>query len=159
MIITYRDIAELDALLKDTPYDEVVVEAGRQRSVLRRVGGDEWVQETTVLAEPVLLFPAGDVRTPEAKAVARPALQDGRVDIRAPLPGIFYRAPKPGAEPFVEVGSRVAPDTVVGIIETMKLMNSVGAGAGGTVVEICVANGAQVEAQDVVMRVLPESRP
>jgi acetyl-CoA carboxylase biotin carboxyl carrier protein len=62
------------------------------------------------------------------------------VAVRAPLPGTFYRAPRPGAAPFVEVGSRVGPDTVVGIVETMKLMNSVTADVGGTVAEICLGN-------------------
>ena len=64
----------------------------------------------------------------------------GLVAVRAPLPGTFYRAPRPGAAPFVEVGSRVDPDTVVGIVETMKLMNSVTAGVAGAVAEICLAN-------------------
>ncbi len=63
------------------------------------------------------------------------------VAVRAPLPGTFYRAPRPGAAPFVEVGSLVRADTVVGIVETMKLMNSVHAGADGTVAEICLGNG------------------
>jgi acetyl-CoA carboxylase biotin carboxyl carrier protein len=62
------------------------------------------------------------------------------VAVRAPLPGTFYRAPRPGAAPFVEVGSQVGADTVVGIVETMKLMNSVTAGVDGTVAEICLAN-------------------
>jgi acetyl-CoA carboxylase biotin carboxyl carrier protein len=62
------------------------------------------------------------------------------VEVRAPLPGTFYRAPRPGAAPFVEVGSRVDPDTVVGIVETMKLMNSVTAGVAGAVAEICLGN-------------------
>ncbi len=61
--------------------------------------------------------------------------------VRAPLPGTFYRAPRPGAAPFVEVGSQVGTDTVIGIVETMKLMNSVHAGVAGTVAEFCVANG------------------
>ena len=60
--------------------------------------------------------------------------------VRAPLPGTFYRAPRPGAAPFVEVGSRVSADTVIGIVETMKLMNSVPAGVAGTVAEFCLAN-------------------
>ena len=60
--------------------------------------------------------------------------------MRAPLPGTFYRAPRPGAAPFVEVGSRVRADTVIGIVETMKLMNSVHAGVTGTVAEFCVEN-------------------
>jgi acetyl-CoA carboxylase biotin carboxyl carrier protein len=68
--------------------------------------------------------------------------RDGRelVAVQAPLPGTFYRAPRPGAAPFVEVGSRVGTDTVVGIVETMKLMNSVTAGVDGEVAEICLGN-------------------
>ena len=66
--------------------------------------------------------------------------RDGLVAVRAPLPGTFYRAPRPGAAPFVEVGSRVSADTVIGIVETMKLMNSVHAGVAGTVAEFCVQN-------------------
>jgi acetyl-CoA carboxylase biotin carboxyl carrier protein len=62
------------------------------------------------------------------------------VAVRAPLPGTFYRAPRPGAAPFVEVGSQVGADTVIGIVETMKLMNSVPAGVAGVVAEFCVAN-------------------
>jgi acetyl-CoA carboxylase biotin carboxyl carrier protein len=62
------------------------------------------------------------------------------VAVRAPLPGTFYRAPRPGAAPFVEVGSRVSAEDVVGIVETMKLMNSVTAGVDGTVAEICLGN-------------------
>ena len=60
--------------------------------------------------------------------------------VRAPLPGTFYRAPRPGAAPFAEVGSRVGADTVIGIVETMKLMNPVHAGVAGVVAEFCVAN-------------------
>jgi acetyl-CoA carboxylase biotin carboxyl carrier protein len=66
--------------------------------------------------------------------------------------GSFYRAPKPGAAPFVEIGTQVSADTVVAIIETMKLMNSVYAGAAGRVVEICVGDGGFVEQHQVLMR-------
>jgi acetyl-CoA carboxylase biotin carboxyl carrier protein len=71
--------------------------------------------------------------------------------VRAPLPGTFYRAPMPGAPPFVDVGSRVEPDTVVGIVETMKLMNSVSAGARGTVEQIPLANAQFAERDAVLM--------
>jgi len=66
---------------------------------------------------------------------------DGLTIVAAPLPGTFYRAPRPGAEPFVQVGDEVAPDTVVAIIETMKLMNSVHAGTTGRVARISAGNG------------------
>ena len=74
----------------------------------------------------------------------------GLVVVRAPLPGTFYRAPRPGAAPFVEVGSQVGADTVIGIVETMKLMNSVPAGVAGVVAEFCVAN-AEFTAQGAAL--------
>jgi len=85
---------------------------------------------------------AGSEEASEANGASEVGTGDGRelVAVRAPLPGTFYRAPRPGAAPFVEVGSQVDPDTVVGIVETMKLMNSVSAGVDGTVAEICLGN-------------------
>ena len=74
----------------------------------------------------------------------------GLVAVRAPLPGTFYRAPRPGAAPFVEVGSRVSAETVIGIVETMKLMNSVPAGVAGTVADFCVGN-AEFAAQGTTL--------
>ena len=64
--------------------------------------------------------------------------------IAAPLPGTFYHAPSPGAPPFVAVGDSVGPETVVGIIETMKLMNPVHAGRAGTVAEMIAPNAVMV---------------
>jgi acetyl-CoA carboxylase biotin carboxyl carrier protein len=77
--------------------------------------------------------------------------------VAAPLLGTFYRAPRPGAPPFVEVGSRVDPDTVVGIIETMKLMNSVSAGLRGTVTEILVADAQFTPQGAALMRVATDA--
>jgi acetyl-CoA carboxylase biotin carboxyl carrier protein len=78
------------------------------------------------------------------------------VAVRAPLPGTFYRAPRPGAAPFVEVGSRVDPDTVVGIVETMKLMNSVTASVPGTVAEICLGNAEFAAHGATLLRIRPD---
>jgi biotin carboxyl carrier protein len=78
---------------------------------------------------------------------------DGLVAVRAPLPGTFYRAPRPGAAPFVEMGSRVGTDTVVGIVETMKLFNSVTAGAAGTVAEICLGNAQFADRGATLLRI------
>jgi acetyl-CoA carboxylase biotin carboxyl carrier protein len=75
------------------------------------------------------------------------------VAVRAPLPGTFYRAPRPAAAPFVEVGSRVGADTVVGIVETMKLFNSVTAGAVGTVAEICLGNAEFADRGATLLRI------
>ena len=75
--------------------------------------------------------------------------------IRAPMVGTFYRAPEPGAKPFVEVGTKVKRDTVVCIIEVMKLMNSVAAGADGEVVGIYAENGHAVEPGQALIAVRP----
>ncbi len=79
-------------------------------------------------------------RRERAQAVPEP----GTI-IRSPMVGTFYRAPEPGAAPFVEVGAKVEPDTRVCIIEVMKLMNSIPAGCQGTVTQILVEDGEAVE--------------
>jgi acetyl-CoA carboxylase biotin carboxyl carrier protein len=87
----------------------------------------------------------------------KPAADDSTLSIRPPLPGTFYRAPQPGAPPFVEVGDRVGPDTVVAIIETMKLMTSVSAGCCGIVEAIVIPNATLVDTEAVLMRVRPDA--
>ena len=81
----------------------------------------------------------------------------GLVAVPAPLPGTFYRAPRPGAAPFVEVGDEVAEDTVVAIVETMKLMNSVHAGTRGRVAEICLDN-SELAVQGVTLMWIEPAR-
>ena len=95
------------------------------------------------------------LRSDESAAGAGGADAGGRelVAVRAPLPGTFYRAPRPGADPFVEVGSRVTAETVVCIVETMKLMNSVHAGVGGVVAEICLGNAEFAANGATLMRI------
>lgn len=88
---------------------------------------------------------------------ARPGRADGLVDVISPMVGTFFRSPSPGAAPFVDVGSRVDTQTQVCIIEVMKLMNSVVAGARGVVVEICVENGTPVQYGEVLLRVRPDA--
>jgi acetyl-CoA carboxylase biotin carboxyl carrier protein len=91
---------------------------------------------------------------PEPKPERAPATHDG-VAIVAPMLGTFYRAPAPGAPPFVEVGARVEPETIVGIIEVMKMMNSIPAGVAGVIAEIHVENAQPVEYGDALFRVEP----
>ena len=89
-----------------------------------------------------------------AAAPTREEPGDG-VTIVSPMLGTFYRAPAPGEAPFVDVGSAVEPDTIVCIIEVMKMMNSVHAGIAGTIAEVCVENGEPVEYGSSLFRVEP----
>jgi acetyl-CoA carboxylase biotin carboxyl carrier protein len=169
--LTSDDVQEILALLDGLPFGEMHLQTARFSLWLRRTADGEWTQELQVLSEPAMTpaaephnppDPAPPAPTPAAPGTAAPGTAapdtavpepDGLRPVRAPLPGTFYRAPMPGAPPFVEVGSRVEPDTVVGIVETMKLMNSVPAGAGGTVAEILLGNAEFAERDAVLMRI------
>jgi acetyl-CoA carboxylase biotin carboxyl carrier protein len=157
MELTNEDVADILALLDSLPYDELDLQTPRFRLTLRRAPGG-WTQSTQVLAAPERLATEGRPTADEAEVVGEAGgdgnedegLDEGLVAVRAPLPGTFYRAPRPGATPFVEVGSRVDADTVIGIVETMKLMNSVHAGVAGVVAGFCVAN-AEFAAQGAAL--------
>jgi acetyl-CoA carboxylase biotin carboxyl carrier protein len=84
-----------------------------------------------------------------------PPADEDLVTVPSPMLGTFYRAEGPGRPPFIDVGSRVEPDTTVCIIEVMKMMNSVPAGVAGTVVEVCSENGVLVEYGAALFRVEP----
>ena len=173
MELTSEDVRDILQLLDGLPYRELTLETASFRLSLRRGADGGWTQATEVLAEPaspaVLAEQAGPAVLAEPAGSAEPVLppgpapadtsagpaDEGLLDVRAPLLGTFYRAPRPGAPPYVSVGSEVEPDTVVCIIETMKLMNSVTAGVTGTVAAILQDN-AQFAAKDtVLMRVRP----
>ena len=91
--------------------------------------------------------PAGDAEVPVARGAS----------VKSPMVGTFYRAPEPGAAPFVEVGQRVEPDTTVCIIEVMKLMNSIPAGTAGIVRDILVSDSGAVEYGQVLMVIEPSA--
>lgn len=99
------------------------------------------------------------VARPVAESGAAPTAAgepEGAVVIRAPNLGIFYRAPKPGAPPYVEVGDQVEADTEICLIEVMKLFTPVTAGVKGVVAGICVADGEMIEHGQPLFYIQPE---
>lgn len=100
---------------------------------------------------------------PPPAAVAEPhrgvplAYPAGAVLVKSPMVGTYYRSPEPGAHPFVEVGARVTAESIVGIVEVMKLMNSIPAGQAGVVTHILVADGEPVEYGQVLLVIEPGS--
>jgi len=91
----------------------------------------------------------------EPEAPGAPRADDGGMTIESPMLGVFYRAPSPGAPPFVDVGTRIERDTIVCVIEVMKMMNSVPAGVVGTIAEVHVENAEAVEFGQPLFRVMP----
>ena len=161
MELTSEDVLDILRLLDGLPYNELTLETASFRLSLRRSADGGWTQATEVLAKPTVSADSRDPTPASTAAEAAPAstaaepAAAGLIDVRAPLLGTFYRAPRPGAPPFVTVGSEVEPDTVVCIIETMKLMNSVTAGTAGTVAEILASNAQFAGQGSVLMRVKP----
>ena len=151
--ITREDIEEIVTILDKTPYDRLDVRIGRFTLKVARTGKG-WSQELE-LDDVAGVAPALEPATVSTEP--KPAADDSTLAIRPPLPGTFYRAPQPGAPPFVEVGDRVGPDTVVAIIETMKLMTSVSAGCCGIVEAIVIPNATLVDTEAVLMRVRPDA--
>jgi len=146
MNLTHEDVQEIVKLLDESAFDELVLQTERFKLTLRRAASG-WTEERETAR-------AQQDAPAKVNGTAAPAvLEPGVTAIYPPLVGTFYRAPKPGAAPFVEVGSRVEHDTVVAIIETMKLMNSVHAGVRGVVTEICAANADFVEQERILMKV------
>jgi acetyl-CoA carboxylase biotin carboxyl carrier protein len=84
------------------------------------------------------------------------AQQENFVEIKSPLVGTFYAQPSPDSETYVEVGSRVEPQTVVCIIEAMKVMNEIKAEVSGTIVEVVAKNGEAVEYGQALFRMKPD---
>jgi acetyl-CoA carboxylase biotin carboxyl carrier protein len=87
---------------------------------------------------------------PAPRQVARTAADGG---VRAPLAGLVYLSPNPGAAPFVAVGARVEAGAVVAVIEAMKVFNEIRAERAGTVEAILVASGEEVDAGQILMRI------
>jgi acetyl-CoA carboxylase biotin carboxyl carrier protein len=104
--------------------------------------------------EPYEVFDEAHAATPS------PATSHARradvTTVLAPSLGLFWRSPKPGAPPFVEVGDRVEADSTVCIVEVMKLMNHVKAGCAGVVSAIHAQNGEMVEYGEPLITIAPE---
>ncbi len=125
MALTDDDVREILRIIDESALDELRIETAGFTLHVRKDGA----------------------AAPQAAAEAI----GGTID--SPMLGTFYRAPAPGEEPFVDVGAAVEPDTVVGLIEVMKMMNSVEAGVAGTIVEVCAENAAVVEAGAPLFRI------
>jgi acetyl-CoA carboxylase biotin carboxyl carrier protein len=141
------DVREILRLIDESALDELRIETeGFSLHVLR---GAHAVP-VEVVARSAAAAPAQAPPAPTAAEV------DGEL-IEAPMLGTFYRAEAPGAKPFVEVGAQVEPDTIVCLIEVMKMMNSVPARTSGTIVEVCVENAVLVEYGQALFRVKPHA--
>jgi acetyl-CoA carboxylase biotin carboxyl carrier protein len=172
MGLTADDIQGLLEAFDASTWQEMTIDIGGDHfHVSRRANGaappsDPWRSSATTgdaeeghLAEPPTApptAPAPVAPAPVAPAPVAPIPAEGNghgVPVAAPSVGLFWRAPSPGAPPFVDVGSRVEPDDTIAIIEVMKLMSPLKAGLSGVVTAILADNGATVARGDALVLV------
>jgi acetyl-CoA carboxylase biotin carboxyl carrier protein len=158
MALTDDDVREILRLIDESELDELRIETAEFKLHVVRGSGALPAEAAEPLREAAAPreAAAGETRSSEAAAPEQraPASAAGNgATIVAPMPGTFYRAEGPGMAPFVEVGAQVEPDTVVCIIEIMKMMNSVPAGVSGTIVEVCAEDAQLVGDGEALFRV------
>jgi acetyl-CoA carboxylase biotin carboxyl carrier protein len=160
-VLEHEDVEEILRLLDATPVKQFELETGRFKITLSRSAGGAWTQEQQTRGASGDGAAAGNPAPAPVDASAVGAAPAGITanarEVRAPLIGTFYRSPKPGLPPFVERGTPVGADTVVAIVETMKLMTSIYAGHAGRITEILIDDGQFVQQDQLLMRVVSDT--
>ena len=145
-----RTIRHLVRMMRQHDLSEIDLTEGDQRIRLRR--GNRVVSAVHATPPPL---PAPTPAPAPAPAAEKPAAKSKLLEIKTEAVGTFYAQREPGAPPFVTVGSKVTPTTVVCIVEAMKVYNEIQAGCSGTIAEVCVKDKDFVEYGTVLFRVDP----
>lgn len=137
-----KDIRRIVELMKANELTEFSLKDEDFELAMKRGGGEPQVVYAAPVAAPAATAPAA-----AAPAEAAPAADenDGLIEIPSPIVGTFYRKPAPDADSFVDVGSEVTPDTVVCIVEAMKVMNEIKAEVKGTIKKVLVDDASPVQ--------------
>ena len=144
------DVGRLVELLAESGVGEIQVRQGELEIVVKA--------RTEAPVEPIALAHVPRVETAPEPETNGSAERDGSLHVlRSPLVGTFYRAPRPGEEPYVGVGEHVEAGQTLCIVEAMKLMNEIPADVPGEVVEILVENARGVEYDQPLFRIRPEA--
>jgi len=150
--VNMDELRELIALLRENDLAELELERAdfrvrlrREDTVVTRLQAAEPAPAVVRTAGPATATPSPAPTHPGQQAETQASEDQDLQIIPSPIVGTFYRSPSPTADPFVKIGSTVKAETVVCIIEAMKLMNEIQAEASGQVVKIYVENGQPVE--------------
>ncbi len=142
-MLDIRKLKELVRLMVTNDLTELDLRDSEQQVTLRRHGPDHVPQVVTAPTVTAPAAPAAAAGAASGTATATAAEQD-LLTIDSPMVGTFYAAPNPDAPPLVSVGSTVGPETVVCLVEAMKLFNEIKAECSGTIEQILVSNAESV---------------
>jgi acetyl-CoA carboxylase biotin carboxyl carrier protein len=150
------DVLQILKLIDESHFDYFQLEVGDLKITVSKGDAIPAAALPQVSAAPVAApAPKPPVQAGPPQAAKPVTVPEGMAPITAPLLGTFYVAPEPGAPPFVQVGQAITEDTTVGLIEVMKVFNSVRAGVKGTIVEVVAQNGQFVEFGQTLFIVKP----
>ena len=151
-----KDIKAIIDLMKKNSITEFELEQENSKLRLKRGlnGGAPAAQPDDSVAMIPLPMSVSSAM-PSATVISAPVISTGESDIKSPMIGTFYRSPSPEAAVYVDAGSEVGPDTVVCIIEAMKVMNEIKAEAKGVVTQVLVENGKPVEFGQPLFKIRP----
>jgi acetyl-CoA carboxylase biotin carboxyl carrier protein len=149
----FDKLVQLVKLMETHDLTEVSLRRGDQKWTLRR--GSDLGSAPPRAGQAIPQAAALPLETASAPAQSAPAPPDGTITINSPTVGTFYGAATPDDSPFVSIGARVSPETVVCIVEAMKVFNQIPAEVSGTIVEVLVKNGDSVEFGQPLFRVRP----
>lgn len=162
MPVSFSDAEEVLRIIEEFPAAEIKFEYKDLKLYMRRVAGNNGaVAAATATPAPVALAAPPSPTSPatalttSAPPVAEPAIEEGSIAVRSPMMGVFYRAPSPGAPPFVEVGQNIKAGSELCIIEVMKVMNTLKAPRAGVVTAICVENAGTIGKDAILMIIKP----
>ena len=162
MELSDDDVLHILKLIDESHFDYFQLEVGELKITVSK--GEPIPLNSTLQAISVTPTPAAaSAQKPAAAAAVASSAQtpkaavipEGMLPITAPILGTFYVAPEPGAPPFVKVGQQITEDTTMGLIEVMKVFNSVRSTVKGTVVEVVAQNGQFVEFGQTLFIVKP----
>lgn len=158
MELNEDEIIQILKIIDESDFDELCLETENQKLLLRKKGVASSIQKlqntnlqqitvgSTKSAVSEGEAPSADHKKYSTEAPSVAYVEEGLVPVKAPILGIFYTTPHPGAPPFVEEGTSVTENDTVCFIEVMKVFNSVTAGLSGVVAKVCVKHGQMVEA-------------
>lgn len=155
------DLREIIRLCRENGIAELTIEHKGTRIHVKLAGASVQVEQAPVVAPAPVSAAAPSPAPPvtegeEAAKIEEEKAEEEYVVVRSPMVGTFYRAPAPDAAPFVEVGDKVEENTVLCIVEAMKLMNEIKAETRGTVAKILVENAQPVEYNQPMFLIKPE---
>ena len=148
-----KDIKAIIDLMKENDLSVFEMEKDGFRLKLQKGAGDQPVLSSTPLPPAAGGVPTVQTAAAQQAPTGQPAEKTSLKEIISPMVGTFYQAGAPDAAPFVDVGANVTEDTVVCIIEAMKVMNEIKAETSGVIAEVAVENGKPVQFGQVLFRV------